>query len=99
MIAVEATVCHDDMVHEEDAHDVACLGYLLRELVICLAWLWAVRWVVVRHCQDGGVVEHGFFHDEPHVHGCLSDASLAEVDALDEPKVLVHQYDVKPLSI
>lgn len=99
MVAVEAILSQDDMVHQEKSHHLARLGYLLREHIVRLARLRAVRWVVVCHGDDGCIVEHGFLHDESHVHGSLCDASLTEVDALDEPKVLVHQYDVKPLSI
>lgn len=99
MIAVEAILSQDDMVHQEKSHHLARLGYLLREHIVRLARLRAVRWVVVCHGDDGCIVEHGFFHYQSNVHRCLGDASLAELGALYQPKVLVHQHYPKALCL
>lgn len=99
MVAIECAVCDNYMVHEEDAHELARLGYLLGEHIVRLAWRWVVARVVVYESHDGSLAPHRLPHDDANVHGCLGDAALAYPHALDEPKVLVHEYGVRLLHM
>ena len=53
------------MVHKEEAHDFAGFGNLLGKYIIGFAWLRIVAGMIVAEGDNGSVVEHRFFYDEP----------------------------------
>lgn len=95
VIAVVCSIGYNDMVHKEEAHDLASLLHIECEHVILSAWFGVATWVVVCECHDSGITLHGFFDYQPHVYGCFSKTALAEFHVLEHFKVLVHQNDVR----
>ena len=69
VIGIETAIGDDDMVHEKETHDFAGFGYLLGKYIIGFAWLRIVAGMIVTEGDNGSVVEHRFFDDEPDV-GC-----------------------------
>ena len=66
-IRVVGAVGDDDMIHELDAHEVACLLETLGQVVVGLAGPDAARGVVMADGDDGGVGEYGLADDDADV--------------------------------
>lgn len=91
MIRVEGSIRDDDMVHEENAHDLTGLVDLVGQQIIVFAWNRIVAGMVMADSQDGGIVEEHFFHDEADIYGCFCDTAMRDAFSLNEFEVLVHQ--------
>ena len=76
MVGVEGSIRHDDVIHEEDAHNLARLGDLDGQQVVVFAREGTAARVVVTDGEDGGIVENDFSHDESYVDGSLCDAAM-----------------------
>ena len=90
VIGIETAIGDDDMVHEKETHDFACLLYLQGELVVCLAGQRTMTGVIVTKGDDGGIVEYGFLDEQADIHGGFRDAAMREAGSLDKLEVLVH---------
>ena len=99
MVGVEGSIRHDDVIHEEDAHNLARLGDLNGQQVVVFAREGTAARVVVTDGEDGGIVENDFSHDESYVDGSLCDAAMRDALRLDEFEVLVHHQNPTFLNV
>ena len=70
------SVGNNDMIHEFDAHHVACLQNAPCQVIICLAGLQASRWVVMANGQDSGVAQYCLTNDDAHIDAYFRDATV-----------------------
>lgn len=89
-IGIICSVSHDYMVEEMHSHNGACFPDCNCQRIIFPAWCKASAGVVVTDCEDGGIVQQDFTHDNSDVGISLSDAAYADALCFQKFVVLIH---------
>ena len=91
MVGIKCAICDDDVIHEEDAHNLTRLGNLDGQQVIVLARGGTATRMIVADGENGGIVKNNFLYYHPNINSAVCHSTNRHSHFLDELEILVHK--------
>ena len=91
MVGVEGSIRHDDVIHEENAHNLARLGDLDGQQVVVFARGGTATRMIVADGENGGIVKNNFLYYHPNINSAVCHSTNRHSHFLDELEILVHK--------
>ena len=94
MIRIIRSIGNDNMVHEEQSHQLASLSYLLCQKVIRLTWSRAIARMIMSESYNRCIIERCLADYHSNIHSSFSQTTLTYLHILNQLEVLIHQQQV-----